>query len=183
MRLLIVSIRQHLASYSEFVEALHSFGVEGLLVHNLEYCFLCERRPLHTIPIPKLLRPIKRFNPDFVMTDYIFYVPRMVKLVNRRVLFHMRGGVWSESDWDKAMHPSLLMRMYVHYLAKLGKGDIEKVIFDITSEGFTRFSCACHNQIRLWRINHRAIKALLRVAEGLSLRPSGAEVFQHSLKG
>lgn len=127
MRLLIVSTKQRLASYSEFVEALHSFGVEGLLVHNLKHCFLSERRPLHTIPIPKLLKLIKRFNPDFVMTDYFFYVPRMVKLVNRRVLFHMRGGVWSESDWDKAMHPSLLMRMYNHYLAKLSTRDIEKV--------------------------------------------------------
>ena len=40
MRPLIVSIKQHLADYSEFVEALDSVGVEALVVHNLKYCFL-----------------------------------------------------------------------------------------------------------------------------------------------
>jgi hypothetical protein len=69
MRLLIVSIQQHLADYSEFVEALDSVGVEALVVHNLKYCFFCERPPLHTIPVPRLLKLVKRFNPDFVMTD------------------------------------------------------------------------------------------------------------------
>jgi len=126
MRLLIVSIKQHLADYSELAEALDSIGVETLVVHNLKYCFLCERPPLHTIPLPKLLKLVKRFNPDFVMTDYIFYVSQMVKLVNQRVLFHMRGDAWSESYWEKAMQPSLLMRLYRHYLARLGAQGIKE---------------------------------------------------------
>lgn len=126
MRLLIVSIKQHLTDYGELAKALNSIGVEALVVHNLEYCFLGDRLPLSTIPIPKLLKLVKRFNPDFFMTDYVFYIPQMVKLVNQRVLFHMRGDAWSESYWGAVMHPSLLMRMYGHYLARLGVHGFKK---------------------------------------------------------
>jgi len=126
MRLLIVSAKQHLADYGEFVEAIDSVGGEALVVHDFKYCFLCERPPLHTIPVPKLLKLVKRFNPDFVMMDSIYYIPQMVKLVNQRVLFHIRAEEWSESYWDKAMNPSLLIRMYQHYLARLSTQGIKK---------------------------------------------------------
>jgi len=38
MRLLIVSTKQRLAGYAEFVEALDSLEVEAICVHNLKYC-------------------------------------------------------------------------------------------------------------------------------------------------
>jgi glycosyltransferase involved in cell wall biosynthesis len=126
MRLLIVSAKQHLADYSEFAEAIDSVGVEALVVHDLKFCFLCERSPLHIVPFPKLLEPIKRFNPDFVMMDLPYYVPQMVKLVNRRVLFHIRAEEWREFHWDKAMHPYFLIRMYQHYLERVRALAIEK---------------------------------------------------------
>lgn len=119
MRLLIVSTKQRLAGYIEFVVALDSLGVEAICVHDLKYCFLGESKPLHIVPIPGLLKLVKRFNPDFIMTDSTSYIPYMAKLVNRRVLFHMRGDAWSESYWNRAMHPSLFARMYAHYLAKI----------------------------------------------------------------
>jgi len=126
MKLIIVSTRQHLPDYNEFVESLNTLGVEALVVHNLEYCFLTTRPPLHTIPIPKLLKLVKRFDPDFVMTDSIYYVPHMLKLVNRRVLFHMRGDAWNESYWDRFKFPSLIARIYSHYLYRLGRHGIKK---------------------------------------------------------
>ena len=124
MRLLIVSEKQRLPGYIEFVEVLNSLGVEAICVNNSKYCFLCESKPFHIIPIPKLLKLIKRFNPYFVMTDSAHYIPDMAKLVNRRVLFHMRGA-WNESYWDRTMYPSLFVRMYTHYFSKTRS--IEKV--------------------------------------------------------
>ena len=125
MRFLIVSTKQRLADYIEFVEALDSLGVEANCVRNSKYCFLSEYRPLHVIPIPRLLGLVKRFNPDFIMTDSLGYIPRMTKLVNQRVFLHMRGDAWSESYWDRAMYPSLFARMYKHYLGAIS--DLEKV--------------------------------------------------------
>lgn len=117
MRLLIVSTKHRLAGYIEFVEALHSLGVEAICAHDLKYCFLCESKPLHIVPIPKLLGLIKRFNPNFVMTDSVHYVSDMAKLVNRCVLFHLRGTL-NEFYWDRTMYPSLFARMYTYYMAK-----------------------------------------------------------------
>jgi len=117
MRLLIVSTKHRLAGYIEFVKALHSLGVEAICAHDLKYCFLCESKPLDIVPIPKLLGLIKRFNPNFVMTDLVHYVPDMAKLVNRHVLYHLRG-TWNEFYWDRTMYPSLFARMYTYYMAK-----------------------------------------------------------------
>lgn len=129
MRLLIVSRKQRLAGYNEFVDALNSLEVEAKCVHDLKYCFLGENKPLYAVPIPKLLKLIKRFNPDFVMTDSPYYIPHMAKLVNQRVLFHMRGaeeGRPAERAWDIAMYPSLFVRMYTHYLARMIIPGIQK---------------------------------------------------------
>lgn len=126
MRLLIVSTKERLSGYIEFVEALDSFGVEAICVHDLKYCFLSEFKPLHIVPIPKLLKLVKRFNPDFVLTDSSDYIPHMAKLVNQRVLFHMRGA-WNEDYWERAMHPSLFVRMYDHYLGKIRIRSIKQI--------------------------------------------------------
>ena len=125
MRILIVSTKQRLADYNEFVEALDSLRVEAICVHNLKYCSLFESKPLHIVPFPKLLKLVKRFNPDFVMTDSLLHVIDMAKLVNRRVLFHMRGA-WNESYWDRAMYPSLFVRMYTHYVATKSTSSLRK---------------------------------------------------------
>ena len=126
MRLLIVSIKQHLADYGELAAALDSIGIETRVVYNLEYCFLGKRPPLSAVPTPKLLKLVKEFSPDFCMTDSIYYVSQLMKLVNQRVLFHLRGDTWSESYWDATMNPSLLKRMYAHYLIGLNSRDIKK---------------------------------------------------------
>lgn len=129
MRLLIVSTKQRLAGYMEFVEALNFLGAEAICVHDSKYCFLGETKPLCRIPIPKLLKLVKQFNPDFVMTDSPYYIPHMAKLVNRRVLFHMRGaeeGRLAERAWDIALYPSLFARMYTHYLARIIIPSIQK---------------------------------------------------------
>jgi len=117
MRLLIVSSKDRLAGYNEFSEALVSLGVEVICVHDLKYCSLFETKPLDIVPFPKLLTLVKRFNPDFVMSDDLSHVIDMAKLVNRRVLLHMRGA-WNESYWNRAMYPSLFQRIYTHYIAK-----------------------------------------------------------------
>jgi glycosyltransferase involved in cell wall biosynthesis len=126
MRLLIVSTKHRLAGYFDFVEALASLGAEAVCVHDLKYCFLCESKPLHVVPVPKLLKLVKQFNPDFIMTDSPYYVPYLGKLINRRVLFHMRGDVWSEAFLDRAYYPSLFTRVYSHYLAKVNTPGVKK---------------------------------------------------------
>ena len=119
MRLLIVSTEQRCTSYFEFREALLSLGVEEVCVVDASSCFLSKFRPLHIIPFPRLLKQIKDFNPDFVLTDLLYYVTHMAKLVSRPVFFHMRGDPWSESYWDNAMHPSTFVRIYKNYLTKI----------------------------------------------------------------
>jgi glycosyltransferase involved in cell wall biosynthesis len=116
MRLLIVSTKERLAGYNEFNEALNSLGVEAICVHSLKYCSLSEYGPLHIVPFPKLAKLVKRFNPDFVLTDDIPNTIDVAKLVNRRVLLHLRGS-WNELYWDRAMYPSLFVRMYINYVA------------------------------------------------------------------
>lgn len=125
MRLLLVSAKQHLTDYGEFVEALDSIGVEGLVVHNLEYCFLSKSPPLHIFPVPRIVKLVKRFNPDFVLTDTFYFIPQMLKLAEQRVLLHLRGDPQSES-LDKVTNPSLLIRMYEHFLAPLQMKSIKK---------------------------------------------------------
>lgn len=102
--------------YIEFVDALDSFGVEATCVDVLKYCFLLESKPFNIVPFPRLLKLVRRFNPDFVITDSFLHVMDMAKLVNQRVLLHMRGA-WNESYWDRARYPSFFVRMYTHYLA------------------------------------------------------------------
>jgi len=116
MRLLIVSTKERLAGYNEFSEALDSLGVEAICVHDLKYCSLSEHKPLHIVPFPKLLKLIKRFNPDFVMTDNFPNAIDIAKLVNQRVLLHLRGS-WNEFYWDRAMYPCLFVRLYINYIA------------------------------------------------------------------
>ena len=60
-----------------------------------------------------------------MMNTLIDRSPQMVKLVSRRVLVHLRGDPWSES-WEKAMHPSLVLRMYRQYLTTLWTKGIEE---------------------------------------------------------
>lgn len=116
MRLLIVSTKERLAGYNEFSEALDSLGVEAICVHSLKFCSLFESKPLHRVPFPKLAKLVKRFNPDFVMTDDLPNAIDMAKLANRRVLLHMRA-LWNESYKDGVMYPSLFARMYTYYIA------------------------------------------------------------------
>lgn len=129
MRILIVSTKQRLAGSIEFVEALNSLGTEAICVHDLKYCFLGETKPWNIVPIPKLLRLVKQFNPDFVLTDSLYYIPHMAKLVNRRVLLHLRGGEdgrLAERIIDIGQYPSFFARTYTRYLGKIIVPSIKK---------------------------------------------------------
>jgi len=122
MKLLIISTVNRLSAYAEFVDALDSLGVNALLVHDLKCCFLSDSKPFDIIPTPKLLKLVKQFNPDFVMTDSPYYITHMVKLVNKPVLFHMGGaeqGRTAERYWDVAMYPNFFSRVYTLYQAKI----------------------------------------------------------------
>ena len=133
MRLLIVSTKNRLAGYIDFAEALGSLGADAICVHDRQYCFLAESKPLYIVPIPKLLKLVKRINPDFVMTDFPYYIPRMAKLVNQRVLFHLGGYIWRESYLDRSFYPSLFARMYTYYLARISIPCIKKVDLVLTN--------------------------------------------------
>jgi len=122
MKILIVSTKQRLSDYVEFVDALNFEGAEAICVNNLKYCFLGETKPLYVVPVPRLLAIIKRFGPDFVLTDSPYYVPQMAKMLDRPAFYHMRGaeeGKLTERKWDIALYPSIFARMYTLYLAKI----------------------------------------------------------------
>ena len=55
IRILIVASKENLAEYSEFREALKPVGIEATCVDILKGGSLSEFRPLHTIPVPRLL--------------------------------------------------------------------------------------------------------------------------------
>jgi len=126
MKLLVVSIKENIADYKEFVETLNSLGTESICVSKSKYCSVSEFFPLHVVPFPKLLGLIKRFNPDFILTDDPIYLSDMAKLVNRRVLFHVLGDPWIETIVEGAMHPSLSVRMYIKYLGAMFPSSLRK---------------------------------------------------------
>ena len=126
MRILILSIDGRIADYFEFAKALASFGVEAICLQSSKYCYL-ETRPLNIVPSPRFLKLIKRFDPDFVLTDSSYYVPQMAKLVGRRLLLHLRCNPWNELNFDGAMHPSFFVRMYNRYLAATAERSFREV--------------------------------------------------------
>lgn len=126
MKFLTVSTSQRLAGYLEFAEVLSSLGVETACVSESEYCFLGESRPLHLIPFPRILGLIKQFRPDYVMTDFAYYIPHMIKLVGQHVLLHLRGDAWIETYSQRVTHPSVFQRMYGHYSTEIVVSNIKK---------------------------------------------------------
>jgi glycosyltransferase involved in cell wall biosynthesis len=126
MKFLIISNNQRLVGYLEFVDALSSLGVEAACVSESEYCFFGESRPLHLIPSPRIFRLIKQFRPDYVMTDYPYYIPHMVKLVGQRVFLHMRGDAWNETYSERVTHPSVVARIYGYYWTEVVILNIKK---------------------------------------------------------
>lgn len=115
MRVLIASTKQRLADYIEFAEALRALGVETICVHDVNYYALSKFKVLNQVPFPKLLKLIKRFNPDFILTNSPYYTAYMAKLVDQRLLVHLRGDLWTESYWYKALYPSLFKRTWYQW--------------------------------------------------------------------
>lgn len=115
MNLLIASTKQRLPDYIEFAEALRPLGVETICVHDVNYYALSEFKVLNHVPFPKLLKLIKRFNPDFTLTNSPYYTAYIAKLVNQRLLVHLRGDMWTESYWYKTFYPSLFKRTWYQW--------------------------------------------------------------------
>lgn len=115
MNLLIASTKQRLPDYIKFAEALRPLGVETICVHDVNYYALSESKVLNHVPFPKLLKLIKRFNPDFIITNSPYYTVYIAKLVNQRLLVHLRGDMWTESYWYKTLYPSLFKRTWYQW--------------------------------------------------------------------
>lgn len=115
MKLLIASTKQRLSGYMEFAEALHPLGVETICVHDVKYYALSEFKVLNHVPFPKLLKLIKRFNPDFILTHSPYYTAYISKLVDQRLLVHLRGDLWTEVYWVKTVYPSLFKRTWYQW--------------------------------------------------------------------
>jgi glycosyltransferase involved in cell wall biosynthesis len=126
MRILISSRDGNVEDYSEFVKALVSVGVDGMCVPSSRYCYFAEHGPPHALPNPKMFKIIKNFDPDFILTDYLYCISQMTKLVGRRLLFHMVGNFWSELTYDGAMYPSFSTRTWLHYLNAVTRMNIEE---------------------------------------------------------
>jgi glycosyltransferase involved in cell wall biosynthesis len=126
LKFLTVSTNQRLDGYLEFAEALSSLGVETACVSESKYCFLGDSRPLHLIPFPRILKLIKQFRPDYVMTDFPYYVPYMAKLVGQHVFLHLRGDAWNETYLERVTHPSVFQRTYGYYSTEVVILNIKK---------------------------------------------------------
>jgi glycosyltransferase involved in cell wall biosynthesis len=188
MRLLIVSTRQRLAEYGEFVETLKSLGEEAICVCDLDYCFLGKSKPLYIIPSPRLLGLVKQFSPDFVMTDSPYYTPYMVKTLGRRVLFHMQGAEendLTERYWDVAMYPSFFARMYTRYLANIITPSIEKVDLILANCKWLEREVKDHFPNRQTRVLYTGIEAskwsISSNSKSDLRRPAVASLFQFTI--
>lgn len=116
MKIIIVASRSHFNDYATFVNTLNTLGVETIVADRLKSCFLSESAPLYYVPFPKLITLIKRFDPDLVITDLPYYTPKMSKLTDRKVLYHICGDVWNELLLDQAHQRTLFARMYSHHI-------------------------------------------------------------------
>lgn len=54
---------------------------------------------LSQVPGWKLIKLIKEFDPDAIFTDVPYYQTWMSKFMNRPLLVHLRGDIWSEFYW------------------------------------------------------------------------------------
>jgi glycosyltransferase involved in cell wall biosynthesis len=131
LKIIVVASECNLDDYADFVSTLKAFGVEAIITHRLKSSSLSEFAPLYYVPFPKLIKLIKRFAPDLVITDLPYYIPKMAKLTSRKVFYHMLGNAWNELASDKPQYWSILARMYPYYLnAVLNKSfqDIDLVL-------------------------------------------------------
>ncbi len=114
MKLLIASTEGKLRSLKEFAETLTTLGVEIIFIRDKDYYALSDFKILKHIPFPKLLTLIKRFNPDFIFTNAPYYTAFIVKLVNRPLLVHLRGDMWTESHWNRTLYPFSSPHRMIH---------------------------------------------------------------------
>jgi len=126
MRLLIVSPKTRLTDSVKFAEALAPLGVNTICVHDEDYYALSDRKVLRHVPFPKLLKLIKRFNPDFTFTFIPYYTVYMAKLLNRPLLVHLRGDIWTEVNYDRAKNPSFSERIFFVWINFVTTHGIEK---------------------------------------------------------
>jgi len=111
LRLLIASPRDRLGDSVKLAEALANFGVKTVCIHDREYYAFSEFKVLKHVPFPKLLRLIKRFQPNFTFTYVPYYTAHMAKLLSQPLLIHLRGDIWTESQWHRTLYHALPRRM------------------------------------------------------------------------
>ena len=126
MRLLIASPRDRLAESTKFAEALDSLGVETICVLDREYTVVSDFKILKHVPYPRLLKLIKQSKPDFVFTYAPYYTAHMAKLLERPLLVHLRGDLWTESKWNRSLYRFLPNRMLFDWKTLIMTAGVKK---------------------------------------------------------
>jgi glycosyltransferase involved in cell wall biosynthesis len=119
LKLLIFCDDDKLYDYTLFSKALTKFGISATCARSLKYCYISTSKPFSNVPSPKMLNLIKKVQPDAILTDSIYYIPNLAKLVDRFVIIHLRYDVWSEADVDKNTYPHMSSRIFTNYLSTI----------------------------------------------------------------
>jgi glycosyltransferase involved in cell wall biosynthesis len=119
MRLLIFCDDDKLHDYTLFSNALKKYGIDATCARSHKYCFVSPTKPFSEIPSPRMLGLIKKAKPDAILTDRLYYIPHLSKLVGRFVILHLRYDVWSEVDVDKNTYPTFSSRVFTSYLSAI----------------------------------------------------------------
>jgi glycosyltransferase involved in cell wall biosynthesis len=126
MKIIVVASKSNFDDYSDFVNVLNASRAEAIIVDRPYNRFLSKLGPVHFFPNPELIRLIKSYKPDLVITDLPDYTPRIAKLTNRKVFYHMLGDSWSELDFAKTYSRSFYARINFHYLKALFNDSIKE---------------------------------------------------------
>ncbi|MFX0097676.1 MAG: glycosyltransferase family 4 protein [Candidatus Hodarchaeota archaeon] len=121
-----MSPKGKLASSMEFAEALRSLGVESICACDLDYCVLSEFKILKHVPFPRLLKLIKNFGPDFILTVSAYYTPHIAKLMQQPLLVFLHGDIWTEIVWNRRLYPFLPRRMLFEWKSLISSQGVRK---------------------------------------------------------
>lgn len=118
MRLLILCHHNsRLHGYLKFAEILNRYKIETLCVNAIRYTTLADFKFLKYVPFPGILKLLKQFKPDLVLTDGDgdFTSAHLIKRVGCKIFYHLRSDRWTEIYYNRKNHPFFQVRILYSY--------------------------------------------------------------------
>ena len=115
--LILCHNNSRLHGYLKFAEILNRHKIETFCVNATRYTTLADFKFLKHIPFPGILKLLKQFKPDLVLTDgYEDYTStNLIKRVGCKIFFHLRADIWTEIYFNRKNHPFFQVRILYNY--------------------------------------------------------------------